>query len=438
MALARASSPIPEGTSSYVSGKTEDADMPHAMGDDDCDKAALKERMRLWQQNYDEKWGSEELTWEEKVVEVLHIVRCREFTEYDPKKREFVLTRFCRFNIAFFDFEKESTAAFGPPLSELKRSAWRSLDASVNVISLNITESDVDFPICVFGTVLARDQLDYKCVYLFKRDRDNPQVITSPNDMLTLTGPYRGLDVTDRMFFEINLKIKCDDTGDRDFSKDVIEHNGISHTEKTMDWQVTSWLSTVEFVYAPVQYAVEATLAVTVLRGPCDFSGKVTAWTAGNRKGKVILYDSEAPGTMTKTGDFGCKEAGSVYNGREYHGLTKFEVYLFSPYHFRRRRAALPEAELNTVKTADSTSHGCLGRFALNLYKMAVYEVRRRCGLYARAQLGSRIVARPAAPADNRCSARATRRSGPATTSTSVQMALGTLLYALRFLMHCI
>ncbi|TVU20335.1 hypothetical protein EJB05_36540 [Eragrostis curvula] len=301
----RASSPIPEGTSSYVSGKTEDADMPHAMGDDDCDKAALKERMRLWQQNYDEKWGSEELTWEEKVVEVLHIVRCREFTEYDPKKREFVLTRFCRFNIAFFDFEKESTAAFGPPLSELKRSAWRSLDASVNVISLNITESDVDFPICVFGTVLARDQLDYKCVYLFKRDRDNPQVITSPNDMLTLTGPYRGLDVTDRMFFEINLKIKCDDTGDRDFSKDVIEHNGISHTEKTMDWQVTSWLSTVEFVYAPVQYAVEATLAVTVLRGPCDFSGKVTAWTAGNRKGKVILYDSEAPGTMTKTGDFG-------------------------------------------------------------------------------------------------------------------------------------
>lgn len=60
--------------------------------------------------------------------------------------------------------------------------------------------------------------------------------------MLTLTGPYRILSVTDLMFFEINLKIRSDDTGDRDFSKGVIEHNAVSYTEHIIDWQVVTGL----------------------------------------------------------------------------------------------------------------------------------------------------------------------------------------------------
>ncbi|TVU20320.1 hypothetical protein EJB05_36525, partial [Eragrostis curvula] len=196
-------------------------------------------------------------------------------------------------------------AELGPPLSELDRSDRGSLEDSVNVISLRIAESDVGYPIRVFGTVLARDQLDYKCVYLFKRDRDDPQVITSPNDTLTLTGPYRIPAVTDRMFFEINLKIKCDDTGDRDFSKVVIEHNAVRYTRHTMEWLEASWLSTVEFVCAPVKFSVEATLAVNIIKGPRHFTGKVIAWTARNSKSRVILYDSEAAGTITEVGDAG-------------------------------------------------------------------------------------------------------------------------------------
>jgi hypothetical protein len=53
-------------------------------------------------------------------------------------------------------------------------------ESSTNVLSLKIRKSDVGFPINVFGTVIARDELDYKCVYLFKRESDNPQFITSP------------------------------------------------------------------------------------------------------------------------------------------------------------------------------------------------------------------------------------------------------------------
>jgi hypothetical protein len=45
---------------------------------------------------------------------------------------------------------------------------------------LKVRESDVGFPINVFGTVIARDFIDYRCVSIFKRDADDSQVITSP------------------------------------------------------------------------------------------------------------------------------------------------------------------------------------------------------------------------------------------------------------------
>uniref|UniRef100_A0A0D3GW38 DUF6598 domain-containing protein n=1 Tax=Oryza barthii TaxID=65489 RepID=A0A0D3GW38_9ORYZ len=51
---------------------------------------------------------------------------------------------------------------------------------SVNIISIKVIKSDVGYPISVFGTVLARDQYDYRCVYLFRRGRDDPQIINSP------------------------------------------------------------------------------------------------------------------------------------------------------------------------------------------------------------------------------------------------------------------
>lgn len=56
---------------------------------------------------------------------------------------------------------------------------WK-LENSVNVISVKIAASDVGYPVNIFGTVIARDQVDYRCVYLFNRARDNPQLVTSP------------------------------------------------------------------------------------------------------------------------------------------------------------------------------------------------------------------------------------------------------------------
>lgn len=50
---------------------------------------------------------------------------------------------------------------------------------AINIFSINIASSDVGFPIHVYGTVIARDSLDKKCVYLFRCDRDNSQLINS-------------------------------------------------------------------------------------------------------------------------------------------------------------------------------------------------------------------------------------------------------------------
>lgn len=65
------------------------------------------------------------------------------------------------------------------PIHKIPSPRHRWLVDSVNVVAIKIVESDRDYPISVFGTVLARDEYDYRCVYLFRRGRDEPQVITS-------------------------------------------------------------------------------------------------------------------------------------------------------------------------------------------------------------------------------------------------------------------
>jgi hypothetical protein len=89
----------------------------------------------------------------------------------------------CIKSYSWFDFHTGlDFAAEGVPWKPIHkipspRHHW--LADSVNVIAIKVAESDGDYPISVFGIVLARDEYDYRCVYLFKRGRDDPQVITS-------------------------------------------------------------------------------------------------------------------------------------------------------------------------------------------------------------------------------------------------------------------
>ena len=53
------------------------------------------------------------------------------------------------------------------------------LNEAVNILSVKVARSDVGFPIHVNGTVIARDSIDLKRVYLFYRDREHCQLINS-------------------------------------------------------------------------------------------------------------------------------------------------------------------------------------------------------------------------------------------------------------------
>ncbi|KAI4988824.1 hypothetical protein ZWY2020_036141 [Hordeum vulgare] len=59
----------------------------------------------------------QELEWEEKALQALDIVRCQEFTGYDPKVNAYIRTRFDIFNLAFFDLDKQSDFCRGPRLN---------------------------------------------------------------------------------------------------------------------------------------------------------------------------------------------------------------------------------------------------------------------------------------------------------------------------------
>uniref|UniRef100_A0ACD5XIS8 Uncharacterized protein n=1 Tax=Avena sativa TaxID=4498 RepID=A0ACD5XIS8_AVESA len=123
---------------------------------------------------------NQELQLLEKALWALDIVRCQEFTEYDPKLKGFVCKRFNIYNMAFFDYDKETSFHRGPPLHKIPTPMCESIVQScINIVSFKVRESDVGFPINVFGTVVARDTVDYRCVYLFRHERDDSQFISS-------------------------------------------------------------------------------------------------------------------------------------------------------------------------------------------------------------------------------------------------------------------
>ncbi|VAH42946.1 hypothetical protein VPH35_027400 [Triticum aestivum] len=127
--------------------------------------------------------------------------------------------------------------------------------------------------------------------------------------MLTLAGPSRGFVVSDTMFFEINLKIKGDNiTGDRDFSKGVIEHYLVPFESQPATSLLHSWPSTVELVCEPIPYPVAVTLDFKILNGQLDlpFKGKISAGTTENTHNHIVLYeydDSKATDTHRLIGD---------------------------------------------------------------------------------------------------------------------------------------
>ncbi|XBJ05190.1 hypothetical protein VPH35_024016 [Triticum aestivum] len=228
---------------------------------------------------------------EENALRAIHIGRCQEFTEYDPKQDFFVCSRLSDPNIAFFDLDKESRISRGPPLDGITGplSDW-GLQSLVNIISFKVAESEVGYNFSVFGTVIARDEVHYKCLYLFRRGKDDAQIISSPDDTLILTDPPRGIVLANEVYFETNLKIRCHGGATKDFSKGMIYLSKARlpvdkktiKVESTCAFSLSSCLSHVEVECENVVRPVEATIAITILKGACNLGQRIILYSSGD------------------------------------------------------------------------------------------------------------------------------------------------------------
>ncbi|CAN6238401.1 unnamed protein product [Urochloa humidicola] len=225
--------------------------------------------------------------------------------DFDPKQRGAYYSRCYYVDHATFDLDEESPlgpSRFTEPHAKAK---LYSLCESINIFSLKIVSSDVGFPIHVYGTLIARDCLDRKCVYLFRRDRDNCQLVGSKDESLILTGPKRGLALIDDIYVETDLKVKDHGGQDRQLSKGVLDINGIARRslekcEVVESESLATRLSTVDLMYAVVKCAVEAAISIVVRPG--DFDGEITAHTTSIQN-RLVLYDSKMAGDMTCDGN---------------------------------------------------------------------------------------------------------------------------------------
>ncbi|XP_047044115.1 uncharacterized protein LOC124648379 [Lolium rigidum] len=249
-------------------------------------------------------------------LDAMHKERVEALIVYDPKKELLVPSRFCSFHLAGFDLDEKSNVPLGPPYQPdpsrprkllstyvTANEHFEMADSSINVISLRVVRAgpDYTYPIEVYGKVIARDEVDHKCVFLFDRERMDAQLINSEKDMLALTGPYRALVTLAWMYFEFDLKIKGEgehDTGVQ-FSKGVITHF-YNPYHKRIIYQLPSFQSTVKLVLERVSLPVAASIEVNVVKEGHDatvvhYDGKITAGTTRNYRQHMVVYDSSVP-----------------------------------------------------------------------------------------------------------------------------------------------
>lgn len=225
--------------------------------------------------------------------------------KYNPKTKCVELTRFAFYNLSTFNLDEPSPVlAMRYTEKQIRDCAYLK---SINVLSVKIVSSDKGFPLNVYGSIILRDSLDYKCVNLFSRpSRMDSELINSEEQSLILTGPSRGLFLVDYIYIEVDLKMKCGRVKDKQLSIGMLDIDGrLAPRFPTTEVQrctLESSLSTVEVRYAVVEKATEATVEFEVLKG--DFKGKITAHTTkieDSTDDRMLLHDSTARGVMTSS-----------------------------------------------------------------------------------------------------------------------------------------
>ncbi|TVU36148.1 hypothetical protein EJB05_18065, partial [Eragrostis curvula] len=279
--------------------------LPLYVEEDEAEAAAAKQKRRQ-QSRKPPPPPPPPPTPEEKARKEQEEAMLEKLYEYDPKLGY-------GYNRIWFvggTFDHDEETQFGP--MRFTNSIIRDdhvLTDSLNVLSLKINSSDVGFPINVYGTVIVRDRLDLKCMHIFRRSRDNCQLVQSEvccdggskhqGVSLILTGPSRRIAFHCEAYFEIDLKIK-EDTGDSDiqFCKALLETDVYEFESNVKTRTVASWLSEVDLILAYVKRSLEGTIEIRMLSGPEAFYGKLTACTT-DVPAPIMLYDSDIDDSIT-------------------------------------------------------------------------------------------------------------------------------------------
>ncbi|KAL6861367.1 hypothetical protein ACP4OV_017067 [Aristida adscensionis] len=145
----------------------------------------------------------------------IHKATKKRITSYDPKQGGEYVTRFSFYHLGFFDLDEESPLGPMRYTDTIYQTTDKvRLETAINILSVKMVSLDVHFLVQVY--VIARDNIDYKCVYLFRQHREHAQLINSMSQSLILTSPKRGLMLLDDAYVEIDLMIKGHQQQDRE------------------------------------------------------------------------------------------------------------------------------------------------------------------------------------------------------------------------------
>jgi hypothetical protein len=152
------------GGGAIMAAVAEESDLGLPMyyvGEEEEDPKAAAAKAEREKRKEGGRWGLDKIR--EKDLERIKEEQARHAATLPPRRR--------------LDPQAESPA--GPMRHLSVTRGGPQLASSANVISVRVSESPVGYPLLVHGAIFVRDELDCKRVYVFRRDPNNCQTITS-------------------------------------------------------------------------------------------------------------------------------------------------------------------------------------------------------------------------------------------------------------------
>ncbi|TVU34380.1 hypothetical protein EJB05_16212 [Eragrostis curvula] len=136
----------------------------------------------------------------------------------------------------------------------------------VHVFSLSLAKTPVSSTsVQLYGYMAARDDMDGRLNYVFKRSRDDP-LIVQQGSLIEMTGPKRGIVMISNVLFEFDMRIK---TGEKE-EDDIQLIDGVTFSDVCMltcpvSYRISgSCGGAVDMTLAFVELGVEAVIEVII------------------------------------------------------------------------------------------------------------------------------------------------------------------------------